>query len=158
MPDPTPSSPGTRAIDLLDINVWLALVDENHAHHPQARQYWQAESAPQLAFTRVSMLGFVRLLTNTKAMAGNPFTARQAWDAYRAFRQLPEIIWIGDVDEGAQATDDVLATWIGAPGFSTLHWTDGYLAAIAKTYGCRLVSFDGGYDRFQPLNFLHLTA
>jgi len=25
--------------DLLDINVWLALVDENHIHHTTAKQY-----------------------------------------------------------------------------------------------------------------------
>jgi len=156
MLNPTPTSLTAPTIDLLDINVWLALADENHIHHVRARGYWEAESTPQIAFTRVTMLGFVRLLTNHKVMQGNPFTAHQAWDAYRAFRKLPEIIWMGELDEDALATDDVLVKWIGRAGFSTLHWTDGYLAAIAEMYGCRLVSFDGGFERYQPLNFLHL--
>lgn len=30
----------------------------------RGNQYWESESAWQLAFTRVSLLGFVRLLTN----------------------------------------------------------------------------------------------
>ena len=148
----------TPALDLLDINVWLALVDENHTHHVRARRYWEEESAPQIAFTRVTMLGFVRLLTHSKVMQGNPFTPAQAWNAYRAFRQLPEIVWLGDLDEDAQATDAVMVRWIGDSGFSTLHWTDSYLAALAETYGCRLVSFDRGFERYQPLSFLHLAA
>ena len=35
---------------------------------------------------------------------------------------------------------------------------DVNVASIAVTFGCRLVSFDGGYRKFQPLDFLHLIA
>jgi len=150
MPNPQPE------LDLLDVNVWLALVDENHVHHARARHYWEQESALQIAFTRVTMLGFVRLLTHLVVMQGKPFTAREAWSAYLAFRQLPEVVWIGEYDRDANDADALLERWLDTTNFTTLQWTDAHLASIALTHGCRLVSFDGIYRKFQPLAFLHL--
>lgn len=40
--------------DLPDINVWLALADENHVHHKRARTYWQNDAPPTVAFCRIS--------------------------------------------------------------------------------------------------------
>jgi toxin-antitoxin system PIN domain toxin len=145
-------------IDLLDVNVWLALVDENHTHHTRARRYWELESAQQIAFTRVTMLGMVRLLTNRVVMNQRPFSASEAWSAYRAFRALPEIIWIGEHENDARIADELLESWISvAEKFSTLHWTDAHLASISVASGCRLVSFDGGYRRYPGVDFLHLA-
>ena len=62
----------SMVVDLLDINVWLALADENHQHHCRARLYWEKESAARLAFCRVTMLGFLRLATHPRAMNGHP--------------------------------------------------------------------------------------
>ncbi len=146
-------------IDLLDVNVWLALTDENHVHHGRARRYWDEESGEQIAFKRVTMLGFVRLLTNRVAMNSLPLTASEAWQAYRAFRALLEVTWIGELYDDAHAADTLLEGWLsGADEFSTLLWTYVHLASIVATFGCRLVSFDGGYRNFQPLDFLHLTV
>jgi predicted nucleic acid-binding protein len=46
--------------DLLDVNVWLALVDENHVHHERALYYWQNQADSQIAFCRVTLLTFFR--------------------------------------------------------------------------------------------------
>jgi len=145
-------------MDLLDVNVWLALADENHVHHVRARRYWETESAAQIAFTRITMLGFVRLLTNRVVMNDRPFTVSAAWDAYRAFRALPEIVWVAEIDEDARAADDLLDTWLNTVTVNSMHshWADAHLASIAAFTGCRLVSFDGGYTRFAQLAFLHL--
>ena len=42
--------------DLLDTNVWLALADPDHVHHPAATQYWLQQTANKAAFCRVSMI------------------------------------------------------------------------------------------------------
>lgn len=57
------------ATDLLDIKVWLALVDENHQHHASARDYWEQHKADRVAFCRVSMLGLLRLSTQTRVLS-----------------------------------------------------------------------------------------
>ena len=66
------------AIDILDLNLWLALIDPDHAHHARARRYWEHEAAAEIAFCRVTMLGLLRLLTNSRVMHGAPFTLAEA--------------------------------------------------------------------------------
>jgi predicted nucleic acid-binding protein len=55
-------------IDLLDVNIWLALVDQRHVHHHVAHDYWSRHGAHQFAFCRTTMQGFLRLATNPRAV------------------------------------------------------------------------------------------
>ncbi len=142
------------AVDLLDINVWLALTDENHSHHARARGYWETESAPAMAFCRITMLGFLRLLTHSVVMAGHPFSVPDAWRAYRAFRALPEITFLDDPPE----VEAQFALWTESPDFSPKRWTDGYLTALCHVTKHRLVSFDADYRNFSGLDYLHLSC
>lgn len=139
-------------VDLLDVNVWLALADENHEHHDRARQYWEQESAERLAFCRVTMLGLLRLSTHRKAMSNKPFSNAEAWKAYRSFRALPEVSLLPD----PATLESIMAAWTELPGFPNHRWTDAYLAALARTAGARLVSFDADFHHFHGLDFLHL--
>jgi toxin-antitoxin system PIN domain toxin len=140
------------AIDLPDINVWLAFADPDHEHHTRARNYWENEAAPSLAFTRVTMLGLVRLLTNRHVMQGNPFTSTQAWKAYQAFRDLPEVTYLNDPD----SAESRMREWSDKPDFPPSRLTDAWLAAVAFTTRARLVSFDKDYREFAGLSFCHL--
>ena len=142
------------ATDLPDINVWLALADPDHGHHARARRYWEKEGAPNLAFTRVTMLGLVRLLTNRHVMQGNPFTAMQAWKAYQAFRDLPEVTFLTDPD----SAEPRMREWSDTKDFPPTRLTDAWLAAVAFTTRSRLVSFDQDYREFDGLSFCHLKV
>ena len=53
--------------DLLDVNVWLALADSDHTHHGVASTYWMEQEASEVAFCRVSMMGFLRLIVTVRA-------------------------------------------------------------------------------------------
>ncbi len=139
-------------IDLLDVNVWLALANEDHQHHHRAKLYWEQESAAKLAFCRVTMLSFLRLSTNPNVMAGQPFSAAEAWAAYRAFRSLPEVEL---VDESPKL-ESVMAKLTDYPDFPQSRWTDSYLASFALSSNSRLVSFDSDFHHFKSLQFLHL--
>lgn len=141
-------------IDLPDVNVWLAFSFADHVHHQRARRYWYDESAGQLAFCRVTALGFLRLSTNTKAMHGQPLTVPQAWQAYRTFRRLPEVLFAAEPGD----CETWLERWVQGNRFTPQGWTDAYLAAYAMGAGLRLVSFDGGFEGFDGLDLLHLEA
>lgn len=141
-------------IDLPDINVWLALACEDHQHHPSARQYWESESAGQLAFCRVTMLGLLRLATNTKVMQSHPFEPGEAWKIYRDFLALPEVLFLGEPTD----IESPFAAYSEIAGFPANRWTDAYLAAFAHTAGCRMVSFDADFKRFSDLSLLHLAT
>lgn len=139
-------------IDLPDVNVWLAFSVADHAHHARARHYWYEESGDQLAFCRVTALGFLRLATNSAAMGGQPLTVPEAWKAYGEFRRLPEVVLAAEPD----GCEDFLEEWVLGERPTPRHWTDAYLAAFAKAGGLRLVSFDGDFARFENLELLRL--
>src|SRR5438477_433886 len=113
--------------DLPDVNVWLALADKDHPHHSRASRYWGQDSADQIAFCRVSMLGMLRLGTNAKAMRGHAFTPAEAWQVYRAFRSLPEVAFL---DEPGPL-EAQMAGWSEGGAFPVHAWTDCYLASVA---------------------------
>jgi toxin-antitoxin system PIN domain toxin len=139
------------ATDLLDINVWLALVDENHQHHASARDYWQQYKADRVAFCRVSMLGLLRLSTQTRVLS-RALNHDEAWDIYRRYMALPTVQFLA---EPANLEQHFAALTLTAD-LPHRMWTDSYLAAFALASKSRLVSFDGDFKRFAGLDFLHL--
>jgi toxin-antitoxin system PIN domain toxin len=142
----------TTRIDLLDVNVWLALSVPEHPHHPLARDYWQGHAAERLAFCRVTMLGFLRLLTHPTVMGDQPLGATEAWLAYETWRGTGDVVLVAEPD----ACELLLAEWSRAGRLSPRLWTDAYLAAFALGAGYRLVSFDGDFTRFDGLELLLL--
>ena len=141
-------------IDLPDVNVWLAFSVADHVHHQRARRYWEEESGDQLAFCRVTALGFLRLVTNAAAMAGQPLSVSQAWQAYGNFQRLPEVVLAAE-PEGCEAW---LEHWATGSSPTPRQWTDAYLAAFARAGGLRLVSFDRDFTFFDGLDLLRLQA
>ena len=138
-------------IDLLDVNLWLSLVDQRHIHHPVAQAYWSQNGARHFAFCRVTMLGLLRLTTSHKAVA-NPKTQAAAWSIYHEFQALPNIRFLTEPTH-LETTFHSLTTEVDLPNRM---WTDAYLAAFAIASGSRLVSFDADFARFPGLQFLHL--
>jgi len=65
-----------------DINVWLALLLEDHVHRRAAKQWWDADRSEAVGFIRLTQVGVLRLLTTPAAMNGKPLTMSAAWSAY----------------------------------------------------------------------------
>ena len=137
--------------DLLDINVWLAITDERHAHHSAAVHYWKTHAAEMTVFCRVTMLGFLRIVTQPRT-ATPPLSLNRALAVYRDYLQTSGV---GFLHEPA-GVEEILAKLLDQPAFSHRLWTDAYLAALAIASGCRLVSFDSDFQTFDGLHFLHL--
>jgi toxin-antitoxin system PIN domain toxin len=138
--------------DLLDVNVWVALVDKRHVHHGLARDYWIQHGTAQFAFCRITMLGFLRVITSPQAVA-NPKTQAEAWTIYQQFQALPNVQFLSE-PTGLDAQFQPLTT---QAGFPHRLWTDAYLAAFAHAGACRVVSFDADFARFPSVDFLHLA-
>src|SRR5229473_4455115 len=82
-------------MQLLDTNVWFALVLTSHAFHDPARAFLKSETTePGVAFCRSTQQSFLRLLT-TEAIVkpyGVPaFTNAQAWELYERYVADPRI-------------------------------------------------------------------
>ena len=139
--------------DLLDVNVWLALADENHAHHKIAIAYWQDQSAPKIAFCRVTALSFLRLSTHPKILS-RPLTTDEAWEIYQRYRTEAQVSFIVDSPD----IDHSFMVLSRQQDFPHHLWTDCYLTALAQFRKCRIVSFDEDFHSFRNLQFLHLAS
>jgi len=139
-------------MDIPDINVWLALTDHNHVHHASAARYWEEIAAPELAFTRITMLGLLRLSTQPRVLS-RTLTPAEAWIVYHDFTALSHIQFLAE----PATLDAHFQTLTAQAALPHRLWTDAYLAAFAMAGGCRLVSFDADFARFPGLDFLHLS-
>jgi uncharacterized protein len=141
--------------DLPDINVWLALAVQEHPHHAAAKRYWEGvqldmhstpNTAPQkIYFCRTTMLGLVRLLCQPKVVGEGALALPAAWAVYQSFRAVPIIDLLADPADCDAAIQSLLSVQSTLP--SRL-WTDTYLAALARSSGMRLVTFDRDFERF----------
>ncbi len=145
---------GAPVCDLPDVNVWLALLNSQHAHHSAAAAYWQSASIQRIAFCRITMLGLLRLSTNKAVMGGAPYTTLQAWQAYQTVINLPEVSFASE-PPGIEAAMQKLTN---PPVLGTPDWTDTYLAAFAGLACLRMVSFDKGFSQYSGLSLLMLQT
>jgi len=120
-----------------DINIWLALATPEHVHSDVARQWWEAESA-NIAFCRVTQLGFLRLTTTAQVMDGKPLSMTEAWRVYDRFYRDERVMFIPeppDVEEQFRARS-------AARTSSPKMWADAWLLAVADAAEGIVVTLD----------------
>lgn len=126
---------------LADVNVWFALVVEEHQHHTAARE-WLDQTTEKIGFIRITQLGLLRLLTTPAAMNGKPLTNKQAWQVYDALLADERIHVFPELTESG---DERFRSMSAARQASPKIWVDAYLAAAAKYNEAILVSFDRAF-------------
>ncbi len=121
---------------LCDVNVLLALMDEDHMHHRRALSWWAAHATHGWASCPLTQNGFVRIMS----LPGYPRPQSPA----KALLQLQTQIdasdhqfWPDDISIADPALFD--RDRILGPN----QITDIYLLALAVKHGGRLVTFDG---------------
>ncbi len=140
-------------MDIPDMNLWVALVDKRHVHHARSQAYWEENYDQGFAFCRITMLGFLRVVTNPKALT-QPKSPTEAWKLYRDISVIPQVVFLPEPLE----LDSSFQTLTTLGDFPHRLWTDAYLAAFAMASSCRIVSFDDDFARFPGHNFLHLQS
>jgi uncharacterized protein len=154
--------------DLLDVNVWIALAQPRHRHHAQAKAYWDhtltrfaqeyantedLHAIPsKLYFCRTTMLGMVRVLSQSAVAYGEHMSLCEAFSIYHRFKLLEEI---GFAHENLVDVDSVLEELLACNANLPMRMsTDIYLAALAKALNLRLVTMDRDFLRFNLPNCL----
>lgn len=125
---------------LPDVNVWLALATERHIHSRVVSRWFQTVGREQAVFCRVTQMGLLRLLTNSRVMGADVLTRAKAWEVCaRMFRDAR--IRFMDEPPGLEQAWRQLTTRAQP---ATNLWTDGYLLAFASAAELQFVSFDKG--------------
>lgn len=139
---------------LPDINVWLALAFESHAHHLTARNWLQTtEDDDVIYFCRMTQQGFLRIATNTKAFGAEALSMNAAWNAYDAFLADGRIT---TMDE-SQRLELEWRRWTAKDTRSTDKWSDAFLAAFAICADMHFVTFDRGFQEYAGLKLVTLS-
>jgi toxin-antitoxin system PIN domain toxin len=141
-------------IDLPDINVWLALVFDGHQHHANAAGWFGGVAPNGAAFCRITQMGLLRLLTNSKVMGESVLSQKQAWEIYEHLRSDERCLFQSE----KEAVETLWRKFTQSSVPATKGWTDAYLAAFAQVHGLRLVTFDDGFKRFSGLHCLALSG
>jgi len=120
-----------------DVNVWLALAAPEHVHSAAARRWWEEETG-RIAFSRMTQVGFLRLMTTAAAMDGKPLTLAEAW---RVHDRMFEDDRVAFVQEPAEVNTRFREHAFGRTALPRL-WADAWLLAFAHAAEGRLITFD----------------
>lgn len=141
-------------MQVIDVNVLVALFVEDHPHHDAASQWWDEATSTGEPFTvpEIVWVGFTRLLTSGRTPIA-PVDLATAWEFASAVmaqpsharyvsspRTLGEFTRLGI---GARATGNLL--------------TDAYVAACAAAYGATVVTFDRDFRKFDGVKVMELA-
>jgi len=124
-----------------DLNVWLALSDDGHAHNAVAWAWLNRMGDDStLIFSRYTQIGLLRLLTNTAVMSNKTLTLGEAWAVFNGWLEDPRVEFYPEprnVDAVFRRATEPFA------GKAASKWVgDCWLLAYAEATRARLVTFD----------------
>ena len=135
-----------------DINVWLALLIEDHVQRPAALAWWRADRSHQVAFSRLTQVGVLRLLTTSAAMNGQPLSMAEAWSAHDSLYLDDRVVFLAEPPMLERAFRNAASSDQASPKL----WADAYLTAFAEVSGAQVVTFDRALARrCQGSHLLH---
>ncbi len=130
------TSDGDRRPALLDVNVLVAMVWNQHVHHRAARAQF-ASVAEAWATTAITESRLLRILM-TPAVMGREVSGAEAPGTLRGMRSLAGWQWVDDDASLAEARIDTRVLQ-GRRQVTDLHLVD-----LCARHSCRLVTFDAG--------------
>lgn len=122
-----------------DVNVWVALAYTGHQHHTTALS-WFNQLNSMAGFSRVTQLGFLRLITHPVVMQAEVKTQSEAWKAYDILMSDSRVVFYPE--SNLLEAEQMLRRLTSTSRFSHQQWPDAYLAAFAQAEGLTLVTFD----------------
>ena len=137
---------------LPDINFWLALTFEVHAHHVRAKEFFDSHSAEPFFFCRFTQQGLLRIASNATVFGDETVSLKEGWQLYDRILS----------DQRVQFTDeptDLEQYWRSYTNVDSLSpklSSDAYLAAFARAAECQLITFDQAFRQFMDVNCLIL--
>jgi toxin-antitoxin system PIN domain toxin len=127
---------------LIDINVWLAMTWDLHPQHAPAARWSRSRSTATFLFCRFTMLGLIRLLTNSKVMGGSTTSVGEALNIYDQWIADPRVGFASEPSGLDLPLRQALEPFLRMP--STKAVADCYLVALAGATGAHLATFDRG--------------
>ncbi len=126
---------------LPDINFWLALAFEVHAHHRIAAAWFEKTEPDSCAFCRLTQQGFLRLATNPAVFKNEAVTLEGAWSCYDSLTSDERVYFMKE----PLGIENAWRPLTSKQAYSHRVWNDAYLAAFAQVANLEIVTFDRGF-------------
>jgi toxin-antitoxin system PIN domain toxin len=132
-----------------DASVLLPVLTEGHAHRRPAVDWWDGCDDDSIGLSLPVRMALLRLLSNTRVMGSGTLRPAQAWTAVQRLLDDPRIVVVEQPPAAhAQLWYANVARREPTPDL----WTDAWLAALAQSTDCEMVTFDRGFRSFAKLN------
>jgi toxin-antitoxin system PIN domain toxin len=141
---------------LPDVNVLVYSFRREAENHERYASWLAAlvAGADELALHDLPLLGFVRIVTNSRIVPTVTPTAL-ALDFVARLRSARRARWLSPAAPSWSRFGELVDEDRGITGNVT---PDGYLAALALANGCRLATADRGFRRFPGLDWFDPAA
>ena len=126
-----------------DVNVWLALLLEDHIQRRSAVEWWNSDTFGSIAFSRFTQMSVLRLLTTAAVMNDRALTMAAAWKAYDRLFEDDRVSLLAEPGDLENRFRLQAASRVASPKL----WADAYLLAFAEAHHGVLVSFDQALAR-----------
>lgn len=140
---------------IADVNVILPLLIGRHPAHAIARSWFDDQPAASVGWSLLIRLGVLRLLCNPRLMASDILSPAAALDAWTTFSSDDRLV---EVDQIPNQHEQWLRDFVIRREPTPNLWTDAWLAALARSLECEMVTFDRGFRAFEglELRLLHI--
>jgi uncharacterized protein len=140
---------------LIDVNILVYASIDDFPQHRAARDWLdrQLTSTPRVGLPWPALLGFLRIVTNRRAVVG-PLSTEDAWAQVTGWLGC-DVVWI---PQPTERHADILGELLALPGIRAELVPDAHLAALAIEHGLILCSTDGDFARFPGLRWQNPIA
>jgi len=137
-----------------DLNVWMALSLRSHDHHAIAWAWYKTlRRQEELAFCRMTQLGFLRLVTTQSVAREELVDQVGAWAAYDRWIATGGATYL----EEPFGVETEFRFHADRKTPSPKEWGDSYLVAFAAAASLPLVTFDKGLSQRYARSILLAT-
>lgn len=127
-----------------DVNVWVALASRRHVFHRVAATWMDRVVGDRVGLCRITQMGMLRLLTNSRVMGEDVLNQAQAWKLYFLMCQDARLNFLPEPPGLEEAWHKLSTRTTMSQGL----WTDAYLQAFAVLSDAVIVTFDRGFGQF----------
>jgi len=125
------------SLSIPDVNVWLALILGNHTHRHSALDWW-SRTEGVIAFSRLTQISVLRLLTTSAAMDGKPLTLARAWATYDKLFSDSRVAFLPEPSDLENQFRRASTSGAASPKV----WADAFLVGMVIGHRAQIVSFD----------------
>jgi uncharacterized protein len=135
-----------------DVSVLVHAHNSNSTWHATARAWWErtVQGNESVGMPWISILGFLRIMTNRGAMA-NPMDPKRAIRQVRLWLERENVQVVGPGEQHAAILFRLLDE-VGIAGNLT---TDAHLAALAIEWKAEIASTDRDFGRFRGVKYFN---